>query len=311
MTSLPDRRSLRRALDGLALFRDVFDDPIGRAVRALAEDPSHGPAAQIVSLLVNEAELYPEQLVGDAWQNHLLDRILESDNPFSRKAERGAIEAMGEGLIRQCGRELVLLSQLYRDGGTVIALESFSALGEVTVEDWSKFRPLAHGPTLHNPEALAFKHVLAESNDWLALVPGLAGVYASAGAGIFGRFRAFRWAPRGERGVLEGVAHPDPVRLQDLIGYEREREPAVRNAERFAAGYPANNVLLYGERGTGKSSTVKALLTELGDRGLRLVEVAKEHLDDFPQLIGALRDRRERFIVFVDDLSFEEQETHY
>jgi predicted AAA+ superfamily ATPase len=107
------------------------------------------------------------------------------------------------------------------------------------------------------------------------------------------------------------VEHPDPVRLSDLVGYEYEREPVVQNAERFAAGLPANNALLYGERGTGKSSTVKALLNEFGDRGLRLIEVPKEHLEDFHELLAPLRDRRERFILYVDDLSFEEQETHY
>ena len=108
-----------------------------------------------------------------------------------------------------------------------------------------------------------------------------------------------------------GVDRPDPTRLADLIGYEREREPVVKNAERFAAGLPANNVLLYGERGTGKSSTVKALLNELGDKGLRLIEVSKEHLEDFTDVMTLLRDRRERFLIYVDDLSFEEQETHY
>src|SRR5581483_11536893 len=114
-----------------------------------------------------------------------------------------------------------------------------------------------------------------------------AGAYAAAGVGVFGRFRAFRWIRNGGRGSLVGVDRPDPVRLADLVGYERE--PVVKNAERFAAGLPANNVLLYGERGTGKSSTVKALLNEFGDRGLRLVEVSKEDLETFPEVIGALR----------------------
>ena len=93
--------------------------------------------------------------------------------------------------------------------------------------------------------------------------------------------------------------------------YEREREPAIRNAERFAAGLPANNVLLYGERGTGKSSTVKALLNTFGDRGLRLIDVPKEWLLDLPQILAQVRDRKQRFLLFVDDLSFEENETWY
>jgi predicted AAA+ superfamily ATPase len=142
-------------------------------------------------------------------------------------------------------------------------------------------------------------------------VEPLAAHYASAGTGLFSRFVAFRWIRRDGAGHLEGVAHPDPVRLEDLVGYEAEREPAVRNAERFASGLPANNVLLYGDRGTGKSSTVKALLNALAPRGLRLVEIPKEALGAFPRLVALLRGRRERFLLFVDDLSFEEHETEY
>jgi len=290
-----------------ATFLDLLD------ALATEESPARvgGVYGRLFALLADEAELSTEPPVGDAWQNHLLDRILTSDNPFSRKAERAPLDAMGEGLLRQCQREMNLLYQLYRDGGGVIAMEAFSALGEVTPERWSEFRPLAQGPRYHHPEALAFKQAMAGTSDWPSLVPELAAAYAAAGVGVFGRFRAFRWVRKGERGSLEGVPYPDPVRLGELIGYDQERQPAVRNAERFAAGYPANNVLLYGERGTGKSSTVKALLNEYGDRGLRLIEVLKEHLDDFPDLVGQLRNRRERFIIYVDDLSFEEQETHY
>jgi len=158
---------------------------------------------------------------------------------------------------------------------------------------------------------MALKRKLSGSTDWPSLLDELLVTYARAGTGIFGRFRAFRWVHGKDGGKLEGVDYPDTVRLQDLVAYEHEREPVVRNAERFAAGLPANNVLLYGERGTGKSSTVKALLSEYGDRGLRLIEVSKEHLDDFHELMTPLRNRHERFILYVDDLSFEEQETHY
>lgn len=311
MTYPPDRRALRRALEGLALFRDVFDDQIGRAARAIAEEPTNLNAARMLSLLVQEAELYPEEMVGDAWQNHLLDRIFSAENAFSRKAERGSFDQMGEALLSQVRREAGLLQQLYRDGGQVLAAECFGALGDVSSPSWRGLQPLAAGPAIHSPETIAFKRQLAESNDWPSLVPELAATYAAAGVGIFGRFRAFRWVHAGERGRIDGVEHPDPVRLADLVGYDQEREPAVRNAERFAAGLPANNVLLYGERGTGKSSTVKALLNEFGDRGLRLLEVPKERLEDFHELLSPLRDRRERFILYVDDLSFEEQETHY
>jgi hypothetical protein len=306
----PDRRNIQKALDGLALFRDVFDDPIGRTVRALAEEATKLNAARLVALLLEEAELYPEELVGDAWQNHLLDRLLLVENAFSRKAERVPFEDIGEGLVNQVRRELALLQQLYQSGGA-IAAEAYGALGDVSAPGWRGLSPLATGPALHAPEARALKRALADTQEWPPMAKDLAATYAATGVGIFGRFRAFRWVHAERNGRLEGVAHPDPVLLADLVGYEYEREPVVLNAARFAAGLPANNALLYGERGTGKSSTVKALLNEFGDQGLRLIEVQKEHLDDFHELLAPLRDRRERFILYVDDLSFEEQETHY
>jgi len=107
------------------------------------------------------------------------------------------------------------------------------------------------------------------------------------------------------------VARADPKRLSDLVAYEREREPLIRNTERFLAGLPAHHSLLYGLPGTGKSSTVKAILNEYADRGLRLVELAKEDLQALPEVLETLRGRGPRFILFVDDLSFEENEVGY
>jgi predicted AAA+ superfamily ATPase len=122
-----------------------------------------------------------------------------------------------------------------------------------------------------------------------------------------GRHRAFRW----KEGRLLAVPNPDPVRLSGLVGYEREREPLIRNTERLLSGLPAHHALLYGLPGTGKSSTVKAILNEYADRGLRLVELAKEDLTELPRVLDTLRDRGPRFILFVDDLSFEEHEVEY
>jgi predicted AAA+ superfamily ATPase len=135
----------------------------------------------------------------------------------------------------------------------------------------------------------------------------LADHYARHGAGRFGRYRAFRW----RASALQAVLESDPVRLTELVAYEREREPLLRNTERFLAGLPAQHALLYGLPGTGKSSTVKALLNEYADRGLRLVEVAKEDLGALPRVLEILRGRRPHFVLFVDDLSFEEHEVEY
>jgi hypothetical protein len=122
---------------------------------------------------------------------------------------------------------------------------------------------------------------------------------------------AFRYRRRGNAGVLEPVRHVSTIRLAELKEIEPQKERLVRNTEQFVAGHGANNVLLTGARGTGKSSLIKACLNEFAPRGLRLIEVDKSDLVDLPDLVDLVAARPERFIVFCDDLSFDEGEPGY
>jgi len=122
---------------------------------------------------------------------------------------------------------------------------------------------------------------------------------------------AFRYRRRGGSGRIEPVLHVAGIRLADLKEVEPQKERLVRNTEQFVAGHGANNVLLTGARGTGKSSLIKAALNEFAPRGLRLIEVDKADLVDLPDLVDLVAGRPERFIVFCDDLSFDEGEPGY
>jgi len=122
---------------------------------------------------------------------------------------------------------------------------------------------------------------------------------------------AFRWRKRGGRGRIEAVAHPHRIRLSDLRGIEHQKSLVERNTRQFVAGRPANNVLLTGSRGTGKSSLVKALLNRFHREGLRLIEVDKQDLIDLPDIVDLVAGRPERFVIFCDDLSFEASEAGY
>jgi predicted AAA+ superfamily ATPase len=122
---------------------------------------------------------------------------------------------------------------------------------------------------------------------------------------------AFRWRKRGGRGHLEAVAHPHRIRLQDLRDIDEQKSRIDQNTRQFVSGRSANNVLLTGARGTGKSSLVKALLNEYAPQGLRLIEVDKNDLVDLPDIVELIDRRPERFIVFCDDLSFESGEPGY
>lgn len=122
---------------------------------------------------------------------------------------------------------------------------------------------------------------------------------------------AFRWRRRNGRGALQAVPQPHRIRLQDLKDIDDQKSRIDRNTRQFVEGRLANNVLLTGARGTGKSSLVKALLNAYAERGLRLIEIDKDDLVDLPEVIELVYDRPERFIVFCDDLSFEEAEPGY
>jgi len=122
---------------------------------------------------------------------------------------------------------------------------------------------------------------------------------------------AFRYRRRATGAALEPVRHMAPIRLADLVEVDAQKERLLRNTEQFVAGRPANNVLLTGARGTGKSSLIKACLNEFAAQGLRLIEVDKADLVDLPDLVDLVAERPERFVVFCDDLSFDEGEPGY
>jgi uncharacterized protein len=290
---------------GIAALRGVLDSPVARDLLALlellrTERPDPGAVAKVFGRLWEGLALEDESLLPDAWQSHLVSRVLDDENPFSLGAEKGEMSPV---VLEQARRDLRTLQEMF-------ALEASTLLGMVedAVPDlagvwvrWTNPEPAEETPR----RTVARK--LSAAGDWGACAELLVGHYAGHGAGPFGHHRAFHWRD----GRLQAASRPDPVRLAELVAYEREREPLLRNTERFLAGLPAHHALLYGLPGTGKSSTVKAILNEYADDGLRLVEVTKDDLAELPRVLDALRGRGQRFVLFVDDLSFEEHEVEY
>src|SRR6516165_3641629 len=127
----------------------------------------------------------------------------------------------------------------------------------------------------------------------------------------FETYLAFRWERTGNQGWFVPVKYPDLVDLDDLVGIDLAKAELIRNTEQFIEGYPANNVLLWGERGNGKSSCVKGLLGKFARHGLRMIEVQRWDLLHLPEIIAFLRNTPFRFILFCDDLSFAEGEVDY
>ena len=132
--------------------------------------------------------------------------------------------------------------------------------------------------------------------------------YRRYGYGDIATYRAFRW----DKNIIIGIRYFETIKLSDLIGYAHQKELLIGNTTAFVSGKPANNVLLVGARGTGKSSSVKSLVNEYYSQGLRLVQITKPQLKNLPEIMETLRKfMSKRFIIFLDDLSFEESESEY
>ncbi len=301
--------SARSALRRLSVYRSLLSDPVvqrlSELLDRLAEDVTDPAACAGAYHALFAALTGTERTTGtgDAWQDHLLNLILWDENIFSRLAEQGAEPS--PGLRAAVESDLTCLQSLYRLSAATLRQD----------EAWPLWVDINILPGVQSPLNAAghdgTKAAMAATADWRAGFDTLAAAYRTAGTGRFGRYQAFRWTREGLTGDLEPVSAPDPIRLSELIGYEVERAEVIANTQHFLAGYRANNVLLYGDRGTGKSSTIKAILNEYAPAGLRLVEMPKQHLRDFPSLIRLLQNRPQRFIVYVDDLSFEDDESEY
>jgi predicted AAA+ superfamily ATPase len=158
-------------------------------------------------------------------------------------------------------------------------------------------------------EAPSLQHLIARAEALLARIEAV--VPHPLAAPDWNASTAFRYRLRGGSGVLEPVRHVAPIRLASLVEVGAQKERLVRNTEQFVAGHAANNVLLTGSRGTGKSSLIKACLNEFAARGLRLIEVDKSDLVELTDIVDLVAERPERFIVYCDDLSFDEGEPGY
>ena len=186
---------------------------------------------------------------------------------------------------------------------TQAARQDIALFNELTQTDGSEFIAL-----LHELLGGEFAHTIADLPRWTAGNPidfdELTGFYRLHGAGLFAQYRAFLW----EDGQLVPVRHPDSPRPEELLGYETQRQQVIANTRALVAGHAVNNVLLFGDSGTGKSATVKSLLTQPGLESVRLIEVQKDGLSGMTRLIRTLRTKPQKFILFIDDLAFDQDD---
>jgi predicted AAA+ superfamily ATPase len=287
---------LQRSVASLLLYQSILCDSVGQSflnlLLALRQSDSEG----LNSLFAYGCWFKALAASSRSWQDYLLTQILLDTNPFSQQAQVTEWENLSPALIAAVRQDLQALQRLYQCSSEQLSnwVKEASGLSVAPIL-WQNLEEDNNQPLLQKLQSL---------ENWADAVEDLAAYYRQFGTGIFAQYRALRW----QSGQLIGVAHPDPVELTQLVGYESQQETLVKNTEFLLSGYSALHVLLYGSRGTGKSSLVKGLLNKYSNRGLRLIEVSKSDLKDLPIIVEQLRDLPQKFIIFVDDLSFEEDD---
>ncbi|MDR3225021.1 MAG: ATP-binding protein [Clostridiales Family XIII bacterium] len=316
-------------INELILYSNISGDAVASDAAALFAGPM--PDAETAALLwislqrAMLAEIGRETVRATYWQNHICALIGASDNPFSRAAERGAytnleelsgsqeiISAAGSlseseaGLFRLASVELAGIKEMYlwNFAAALRIPKAYGADADARAGRAGNVASLMASPGEGSRRQRV--HEALTQKDDIVSAARLAAYYHAYGAGTLEANDSYYW----NEGFV-AVEAKDPIRLSDLIGIERQTEALIENTEFLLRGLPASNTLLYGDAGTGKSSSIKALINEYADRGLKLVAIPKARIAELPGVLGAAAERGLKFILFIDDLSFEENESTY
>lgn len=300
----------------LMVYRDIADSEIlnGLADCVKAYEEKRADKDQTVSKIY----VYVHKLLDLAteygfdenlWQAYLAYLLAMAETPFSLLSEkRGASEGSVNSFVK---KDFAIFRDLF--------FYDFSSLEkELCVDCFSVITkycaiPKAEG---HYNKSVSDKvkelqHAIAAASDEDEVYCAVTGFYKKYGVGKFGLNKAFRLVGEGEAFELQPITNTEVVRLNDIIGYEAQKKTLVDNTRAFVEGRKANNVLLYGDSGTGKSTSIKAILNEFYDDGLRMIEIYKHQFHQLSALISQIKNRNYRFIIYMDDLSFEEFEIEY
>ena len=243
------------------------------------------------------------------WHNYLTFYLITNENPFSLTCEKvGA----NDGSVNEFAKNdfkvfMNLFNYDFRPIEAALGINCFSLI--------SDYKAIVKKELMYNKnvsekvQALSLKLETAkDENEFFNYVTDF---YKAYGVGMFGLNKAFR-VIGGDKGVTcTPINKMDKVMLDDLIGYEIQKKKLVENTEAFVQGRKANNALLFGDSGTGKSTSIKAIVNEYYDQGLRMIEIYKHQFKDLSNVIASIKNRNYKFIIYMDDLSFEEFEIEY
>lgn len=306
-----------RDIAKLVLYRNLGENSILMKLSGIFEDFDRGdcPNAELVARIYDQIKRLLDLATDygfdtNLWHNYLAFILITNENSFSMTSEKvGA----NDGTVNYFAKnDFKIFKKLFDF--------DFSEIEEAL--DIDCFTIVNNYKAIGKKERMYNKNVSTKVQDISRAIEGakdendifkiVTDFYKAYGVGMFGLNKAFRIV-HSTNGDMQFVPinNTEDVRLDDLIGYEIQKQKIVENTEAFVAGRKANNALLFGDSGTGKSTTIKAIINEYYDQGLRMIEIYKHQFQDLSQVISQIKNRNYRFIIYMDDLSFEEFETEY
>ncbi|NLK95358.1 MAG: ATP-binding protein [Clostridiales bacterium] len=311
-------QQIKLDLDSLCVYKGIFNEGIGDKFRILVDKISSGE-------YISECIKAYNEFIGSlftvsrnlSFKEAIVSEMLLSNNPFNNSIDES--NEIPEFIVAGINNELEFLGRIVEVDSKVIKdiLISKYAPNKELINRINSLIDFGLSEEKYNPKNLTdFERIKAKfinEDNWGEKAEYILEFHRRNGTGRAAAFSAFVWErfENEEEGHLREILEPDPIRLKDLIGYESQKQEIITNTKNFLSGIPSNNLLLYGSRGTGKSSTVKAILNEFYTQGLRLIEVDKEQLNDFTRIIRLLKHKKQKFIIFVDDLVFADNEASY
>lgn len=243
------------------------------------------------------------------WHNYLTFLLMTNENSFTLVSEKNG--ATNGSVNHFALNDFAVFKQLFDYDFTPIeerlGIDCFSTIAD--------YHAIAKKERMYNKNVsqmvIQLSKQIEETTDAQGVFAVMTAFYDQYGVGMFGLNKAFRIRSRNELVEFLPINNMETVYLHDLVGYELQKEMLVDNTKAFIEGKPANNVLLYGDSGTGKSTSIKAIVNEFYKDGLRMIEIYKHQFQDLSTIIAQIKNRNYRFIIYMDDLSFEEFEVEY
>ncbi len=243
------------------------------------------------------------------WHNYLAFLLAMNENPFTMVSEKVGPK---EGTVNEFAKnDFEIFKQLFDYDFSPMEKE----LGIQCFSIVLNYKAIVKKEQIYNKsvseKVQALSARIEKAKDGQELYEIITDFYLQYGVGKFGLNKAFRVSYNEEYGLLRPITTTGDMTLDDLVGYEEQKKKLIENTEAFVAGRKANNVLLFGDAGTGKSTSIKAILNQYYAQGLRMIEVYKHQFKDLSSIISEIKNRNYRFIIYMDDLSFEEFEIEY